>query len=84
MCTAEVARGTGRRLTSTKGPKEEVAAQVLDGREGGKILYGGYCTEGGSRRPEEERLTPPGSGRPDPDPRHHRRRRRGGTQAGGG
>ena len=55
MCTAEVARGTGRRLTSTKGPEEEVAAQVLDGREGGKILYGGYCTEGGSRRPEEVR-----------------------------
>ena len=39
----------------TKGPKEEVAAQVLDGREGGKILYGGYCTEGGSRKPEEVR-----------------------------
>ena len=29
MCTAEVARGTGRRLTSTKVPKEEVAARVL-------------------------------------------------------
>ena len=55
MCTAEVARGTGRRLTSTKVPKEEVAARVLDGREGGGMLYGGYCTEGGSRRPEEER-----------------------------
>ena len=62
MCTAEVARGTGRRLTSTKVQKEEVAARVLEGREGGGMLYGGYSTEGRQWRPEEVRSYATGVG----------------------
>ena len=38
MCRAEVARGTGRRLTSTRVQEEEFAARVLEGREGGGML----------------------------------------------
>ena len=45
----------GGRLTSTRLQKEEFAARVLEEREGGGMLYGGYCTEGGQWRPEEVR-----------------------------